>query len=98
MHRDRRNSSPAAVSNMNTMDELMYMHQTELERPDHDQWRAGLRYLAEIERGADLRGEAELASTCSTAAMWLRSDRSRTAANHFKRAWGALRRALGGGW
>ncbi len=79
------------------MDELMYMYQTELERLDHDQWRAGLRYLAEIERGADERGETELASTCSTAAMWLRSDRSRTAASHFRRAWGALRRALAGG-
>jgi hypothetical protein len=86
------------MSNVNKMDELMHMHQTELERLDHDQWRAGLRYLAEVERRADRDGETELASTCSTAANWLRADRSRTAASHFKLAWGALRRALGGGW
>jgi hypothetical protein len=76
----------------------MYMsiYQTDLERLDHDQWRAGLRYLAQLELTAERDGDTELASTCSTAAMWLRSDRSRTAASHFRRAWGALQRALGG--
>jgi hypothetical protein len=76
----------------------MYIYQTDLERLDHDQWRAGLRYLAQLELAADRAGDTELASTASTAAMWLRSDRSRTAASHFRRAWGALQRSLGGGW
>jgi hypothetical protein len=73
-----------------------YMHQTALERLSHDQWRAGLRLLGEFERAAHAEGDTALESICDVAANWLRADRSRTAASHFRLAWGALSRALGG--